>query len=81
MQLMTASTSSTRYEPERTPSVLKVVRVAKGLSQRELAERSHVSTETVCRLERGRHQPTRKTANAIASVLAWNVDELFGDDQ
>jgi DNA-binding XRE family transcriptional regulator len=44
-------------------------RAAAGLSQAELAARSGLRTETVCRVERGRHTPSVVTIQSIDRAL------------
>jgi len=44
-------------------------RLAAGLSQQELARRSGVRAETVCRLEAGKHRPQRGTLARIDAAL------------
>jgi DNA-binding XRE family transcriptional regulator len=41
-----------------------------GLSQAELARRAGVRTETINRLEQGKHTPTLETVNKIDRVLS-----------
>ena len=65
------------YTEVRTPPPLKVIRVARGLTQRQLADRAGVSPETVLRHEQRRHEPTRATAHALAAALDWPEAELF----
>ena len=44
-------------------------RIAAGLSQKGLAERSGVSVETLSRIERGRHRPQTATLEKIERAL------------
>lgn|GEM_PF-6680550 len=63
---------------------LRVYRVARGYSQESLGRVAGVSRRQVSRLEAGESTPTRKTANAIAFVLAVEPEALFppgSDDQ
>ena len=58
-------------------SELKKLRESKGLSQRELARRSGVSTATINRLEQGNDRPSFKDAKKLADVLALDPKELI----
>jgi predicted ATPase/DNA-binding XRE family transcriptional regulator len=50
--------------------VLRCLRAAAGLSQEELAERAHLSVESVSALERGRRKsPYRETVRMLADAL------------
>ena len=62
-----------------TPSTLGVLRYSRGLTQAQLAERAHISRETVSRLERGA-TPHLKTARTIAATLGFPVDVIFPQD-
>ena len=44
-------------------------RARAGLTQAELAERAGVRTETICRIERGRHTPSLATVQRIDRAL------------
>jgi len=44
-------------------------RIKSGLTQKELAKRAGVRLETICRLEAGKHAPTRETMARIEVVL------------
>jgi DNA-binding XRE family transcriptional regulator len=44
-------------------------RIKAGLTQKELAKRAGVRLETICRLESGKHAPTRETVARIDAAL------------
>ena len=69
----------TSYAPRG--SVLRVYRVSRDLSQRELGRLADVRQETISRLECGHHSPSRKTANAIAHVLRVDRSALFPPEE
>ena len=48
-----------------------------GLSQKELAERSGVSRQTVNAIENDKYDPTLSLAFRLAKELQLTVDELF----
>ena len=51
-----------------------------GLSQKELADRCHVTQQFIQRIEKGKVNPSLKTASRIASALGVTVDELIGKE-
>jgi non-specific serine/threonine protein kinase len=53
-------------------SVLREVRLAAGLTQEALAERSGVSSRSIQALERGENRPQQETARRLAEALALN---------
>ncbi len=56
------------------------LRVAAGLSQRELAEVLSVSRQTVNSIETGRYDPSLPLAIAIARHFRTTVEEIFHVD-
>lgn len=52
---------------------LAAARKAKGLSQRELAERMYVTRTTVSHWENGRHKPDVETMRRLGEVLAFDL--------
>lgn len=65
------------YEPPRTATPLRVLRVAFGLSQADLAEAAGISRHTIISLEKGTALPKLRTARALAHVLRCEVLDLF----
>ena len=59
-------------------SGLERVRLARGLSQRSLAQAAGITRQAVSAIERGRVQPSVAIALALARVLGTSVEELFG---
>lgn len=57
---------------------LKSARIAKGLTQAELARAVGVSRQTINSLERGDYNPTLKLCRDICRLLERSLDELFG---
>ena len=73
-----ASDTQTSYEPPGTfPSPLRVYRVARNLTQAELADRAGITRVTVGALERGENVPHLGTAQRLAEVLGVEIGELF----
>ncbi len=59
---------------------VRELRLAAGLSQRELAEALEVSRQTVNSIETGRYDPSLPLAIAIARHFACTVEEIFHVD-
>lgn len=58
---------------------LKSARVAKDMSQDDLAKAVGVSRQTINSIEKGDYNPTIKLCIAICKVLDKTLDELFWD--
>lgn len=56
---------------------LKDVRLARGLSQGELAANSGITRQAVCAIEASKYLPTTAVALRLASVLNCHVEDLF----
>lgn len=59
---------------------VRKLRVAAGLSQRELGELLSVSRQTVNSIETGRYDPSLPLAIAIARHFRTTVEEIFHVD-
>jgi putative transcriptional regulator len=59
---------------------VRELRLAAGLSQRELAEGLDVSRQTINSIETGRYDPSLPLAIAIARHFHRTVEELFHVD-
>ena len=59
---------------------LKTIRKNKGYSQEELAERIHVTRQTVSKWENGQSVPDAEMIRAIAKVFGVSVSELIEGD-
>ena len=55
----------------------KQYRVAKGLTQEQLAELVHVRRETIMRLEKAQYNPSLKLAIDISRVVDQPIEKLF----
>jgi putative transcriptional regulator len=55
-------------------------RVAKGLSQADLAQRLDVSRQTINSIETDRYTPSLSLAIAIAGFFGVTVEEIFHAD-
>ena len=60
---------------------LRVARIAKELTQLELAEKVGMKEIEISRIETGRSEPNRATKERIAEVLQKTVYELFNCGQ
>ncbi len=58
---------------------MKSARVAKDLSQQQLADRIGVSRQTISAIEKGDYNPTINLCIAICRELGKTLDELFWD--
>ena len=56
---------------------MKSARVAKDLSQQQLAELIGVSRQTISAIEKGDYNPTINLCIAICKALDKTLDELF----
>ena len=59
---------------------VKVARVQKDMTQRDLAAAVGVSRQTINAIEQGEYNPTIKLCRAICRVLGKTLDELFWED-
>ena len=56
---------------------LRLARVAKNLSQEELAEEIGVTRQTIGLIEKGKYNPTLNLCVRLAKALDRTLDELF----
>ena len=56
---------------------VKELRVAAGLRQEDLAERTGVSRQTIISIERERYNPSLELAWQLARTLGVTIEELF----
>lgn len=61
-------------------NTLPLLRVERGWSQGDLAERLGVSRQTVNALERGRYDPSLPLAFRIARLFGRRVEDVFDPD-
>ena len=59
---------------------VKVARVQKDMTQKDLAAAVGVSRQTINAIEQGEYNPTIKLCRAICRVLGKTLDELFWED-
>ena len=56
---------------------LKQYRLARGLTEEQLAELVHVRRETIMRLEKAQYNPSLKLAIDISRVVEQPIEKLF----
>ena len=59
---------------------VKVARVQKDMTHKDLAAAVGVSRQTINAIEQGEYNPTIKLCRAICRVLEKTLDELFWED-
>ena len=59
---------------------IRQLRLARGLSQAELAEAMRVSRQTINSIETGRYTPSLPLAIALARFFSHAVEEIFHAD-
>ena len=60
---------------------LKLARVAKGLSQQQLADHVEVTRQTIGLIEKGKYNPTLNLCLKIATALDKTLDQLFWEEK
>jgi putative transcriptional regulator len=69
------------WPPRRPLNALQRARIARGVSQLELAGELGVSRQTVSSMENRRHVPSVRLALAVARALHTTVEEIFRPDE
>ena len=59
---------------------IREIRQEKGMTQQELADRSHITRESICRYECGKRVPDLKNLIRIRCALECTLDELVGPE-
>ncbi|MCM1146004.1 MAG: helix-turn-helix transcriptional regulator, partial [Lachnoclostridium sp.] len=60
---------------------IKVARVQKDMTQKELADAVGVSRQTINAIEQGEYNPTIKLCRSICRILEKSLDELFWEEE
>ena len=60
---------------------LKVARVEKDMTQKELAQAVGISRQTMNAIESGEYNPTIKLCRKICRILGRSLDDLFWEDE
>ena len=56
---------------------IKILRMQKGLTQKELADLLHVTSQAVSRWEKGDVEPSIDTINNMAKIFEVSTDEII----
>lgn len=72
-----ASERTDRNVARQVGRVVALLRERAGLNQEELAEKVDMSTDTISRLERGKHVPALEGLSEIARALGVGLRDLF----
>jgi putative transcriptional regulator len=71
-------------KPTRVTNSIRALRFSAGeMTQAELADRVHVTRQTIIAIEQGRYSPSLEMAFRIARVFGVSLDDVFhypGDD-
>ena len=59
----------------------KLARVAKNLTQQELADKVSATRQTIGLIEKGRYNPSINLCIRIAKALDKTLDQLFWEDE
>lgn len=57
-------------------TLVKENRIAKGFTQKDLSELTHISTRSIQRIENGELTPRSYTIKTLAQALGFSLDEL-----
>ena len=60
---------------------LRVLRAEREWSQADLAERLHVSRQTINAIETGKYDPSLSLAFNIAKLFAMSIEDVFLPDE
>jgi putative transcriptional regulator len=64
--------------PTRVTNNIRALRFAHGeMTQAEIADRLHVTRQTIIAIEQGRYSPSLEMAFQIAKVFGVPLDEVF----
>tara|TARA_R100001163_G_scaffold64311_2_gene58240 strand:- start:176 stop:385 length:210 start_codon:yes stop_codon:yes gene_type:complete len=64
-----------------TAKAIKEVRLEQGISQREVAARAGVASNTVMRVERGIYETSFQNIEAISMALGYELDMIKIPDE
>ncbi|WAL65998.1 XRE family transcriptional regulator [Amycolatopsis cynarae] len=71
---------TTPADPDLIGPRLRTIRMAKGISARDLAERAGVAPAYISRLETGKISPTVASLSRVMQAMGESVGALFGQD-
>ena len=61
--------------------MLKAIRIEKGLTQTEVAERAGIAQPTYSNIENGKKNPSLNTLKRLASVLGCRIETIIEDPE
>lgn len=64
----------------KTGELIKQLRIKKGLTQEELAEKTNISARTIQRIENGKVEARAYTLQSLAKALDVNFEEFVNND-
>jgi transcriptional regulator with XRE-family HTH domain len=67
----------TSWTEPQVGQIIRTLRAKKGLSLRELSDRSGLSFNAISKIERGENSPTVASLHKIASALEVHITDLF----
>jgi transcriptional regulator with XRE-family HTH domain len=70
----------TSWKEPKVGQIIKSLRSKKGLSLRELSNRSGLSSNAISKIERGENSPTVSSLHKIAFALEVQITDLFRQD-
>lgn len=59
---------------------IKLARIAKNMTQQDLADRVGITRQTINLIEKNKYNPTIKLCISMAKVLEKSLDELFMEE-
>jgi putative transcriptional regulator len=68
------------YEEIPVKNKLRILRAKKDWSQQDLADRLHVSRQTINAIENGRYDPSLPLAFKFARVFNLSIEQIFQPD-
>ena len=61
----------------KIPNLVKQYRKEKKMTQREVAEKVHVTERTIISVEKGKYKPSIVLAYKLAKLFGTNIETLF----
>jgi putative transcriptional regulator len=56
---------------------LKVYRATHNMTQEELAEKAHVTRQTIISIESGKYEPSIQLAFKLAKIFEVHIEDIF----
>jgi putative transcriptional regulator len=58
-------------------NLLKVYRAMQNMTQEELAEKAHVTRQTIISIESGKYEPSIQLAFKLSKIFQVQIEDLF----